>query len=142
MVPALFAAPRLSASLFRWENSMPASFLCVQFRNLLPSEELLLYARARWNEAQARGQVSSIAGDATLSITQTASKLAPFEVELTVADASLRSISRDSDPIVAVEEAFAQLGPIRELAVLHTQTTRDETASAAIPLSGPDTLLA
>jgi hypothetical protein len=121
---------------------MPASFLCVQFRNLLPSEELLLFARARWNEAQARGQISSAAGDATLSITHTASKLAPFEVELSVAEASLRSISRDVDPIVAVEEAFAQLGPIRELAVLHAQASIDETASATVPMSGPDTLLA
>lgn len=110
---------------------MPASFLCVQFRNLLPSEELLLFARARWNEAQARGQISFAAGDATLCITQTASKLAPFEVELTVAAASLRSITRDADPIVAVEEAFAQLGPICELALLHTQATLDETAPGA-----------
>jgi hypothetical protein len=121
---------------------MPASFLCVQFRNLLPSEELLLFARARWNEAQARGQVSTVAGDATLSITQTSSKLAPFEVELTVADASLRSISRDADPIVAVEEAFAQLGSLRELAVLQAPSVFDETAPGALLLSGPDTVLA
>ncbi|MEY4515191.1 MAG: hypothetical protein RLZZ450_7313 [Pseudomonadota bacterium] len=121
---------------------MPASFLCVQFRNLLPSEELLLFARARWNEAQARGEISSLAGDATLSITQTASKLAPFEVELTVAEASLRSISRDIDPIAAVEEAFAQLGPIRELAMLQVQGAFDETASGAGLLSDPDTVLA
>ena len=121
---------------------MPASFLCVQFRNLLPSEDLLLFARARWNEAQARGEFSSVAGDATLSITQTASKLAPFEVELTVADKSLRSICRDVDPIVAVEEAFAQLGSIRELAVLHAQAALDESATGALALSGPDTVLA
>lgn len=121
---------------------MSVSFLCVQFRNLLPSEELLLFARARWNEAQARGQVTSPAGDATLCITQTASKLAPFEVELTVADASLRSICRDANPIVAVEEAFAQLGASRELTQLPSPALLDECAPGERHLAPADTLLA
>jgi hypothetical protein len=121
---------------------MPVSFLCVQFRNLLPSEELLLFARARWNDAQARGQVAPNAGDATLYITQTASKLAWFEVELTVAEASLRSIGRDANPIVAVEEAFAQLGSTRDWTLLRSQAVLDETASLERQLVSTDTLLA
>lgn len=121
---------------------MAVSFLCVQFRNLLPSEEVLLFARARWNEAQARGQVSMEAGDVTLCITQTTSKLAPFEVELTVAGASLRSISRDANPIAAVEEAFAQLGSSRDWTRLQSQARLDQTAPAEPRLAPPDTLLA
>jgi len=121
---------------------MSVSFLCVQFRNLFPSEELLLFARARWNEAQARGQVSSVGDDATLRITQTASKLASFEVELTVAGRSLHSICRDTNPIVAVEEAFAQLGSVRELSFLHTVRRFDESAPVAIEASSSDTVLA
>jgi hypothetical protein len=121
---------------------MSVSFLCVQFRNLFPSEELLLFARARWNEAQATGQVSSGVGDATLCITQTASKLALFEVELRIAGESLRSISRDINPIVAVEEAFAQLGSTRELSSLGGTVLFDETASVEVLGSSSDTLLA
>jgi hypothetical protein len=97
---------------------MSVSLLSVQFRNLLPSEELLLFARARWNDAQQRGQVSDGAGDATLSITQTKSKLAPFEVRLTLAGTSLSSVSHADTPLLAVEGAFAQLGSFRELSAL------------------------
>jgi hypothetical protein len=121
---------------------MSVSFFCVQFRNLLPSEELLLFARARWNDAQGRGQVSPAAGDATLSITQTPNKRAPFEVELTVAGASLRSISRDANPIVAVEEAFAQLGSSRDWTRLQSQALLDESAPGERHLAPTDTLLA
>jgi hypothetical protein len=120
---------------------MSVSLLCVQFRNLLPSEDLLLFARARWNDAHARGQVAPTAGDATLSITQTASKLASFEVELRVADASLRSISRDANPIVAVEEAFAQLGSSRDWTLLRSQGMRDEIAPGERHQRPTDTLL-
>ena len=121
---------------------MPVSFLCIQFRNLLPSEELLLFARARWNEAQARGQVSPTAGDATLCITQTGNKLGGFEAELTLADASLRSIGRGANPIVAVEEAFAQLGSSRDWALLQPQAALDENASGERRIAPTDTLVA
>jgi hypothetical protein len=108
---------------------MSVSLLSVQFRNLLPSEELLLFARARWNDAQRRGQVNASAGDATLSITQTSSKLAPFEVRLTLAGTSLSSVSHADTPLLAVEGAFAQLGTFRELSALE-----------ATDLSAPDDL--
>jgi hypothetical protein len=121
---------------------MPVSFLCVQFRNLLPSEDLLLFARARWNEAQERGQVSPTAGDATLCITQTANKLAWFEVELRLADASLRSIGRDANPIAAVEEAFAQLGSSRDWTLLQSYAPLDENASGERKVAPTDTLVA
>ena len=121
---------------------MTVSFLCVQFRNLLPSEELLLFARARWNEVQAHGQASSKARDATLSITQTSSKHAPFEVELTVADAALRGTGRDANPIVAVQEAFSQLGSSRDWNLLRPHTLPDKTASSESLLAPTDTLLA
>lgn len=97
---------------------MSVSLLSVQFRNLLPSEELLLFARSRWNDAQRHGKVSTGIGDATLCITQTASKFAPFEVRLTLAGSTLSSVSRADHPLLAVEGAFAQLGSFRDLSVL------------------------
>lgn len=121
---------------------MSVSFLCVQFRNLLPSEELLLFARARWNQAQAQGEVPLTAGDATLTITQSSNKITPFEVELSVAGSSLRSICHDSNPIVAIEDAFAQLGSLRELSGLRPALRLDETAPVELHTSPSDTLLA
>ena len=108
---------------------MSVSLLSVQFRNLLPSEDLLLFARARWNDAQQRGQISSSVGDATLCITQTASKFAPFEVRLTLAGSSLSSVSHADSPLVAVEGAFAQLGSFRDLSALEITSLEGSTAT-------------
>ncbi|MDB4975772.1 MAG: hypothetical protein JWN48_4113 [Myxococcaceae bacterium] len=115
---------------------MSVSMLSVQFRNLLPSEDLLLFARARWNDAQARGQVSAGSGDATLSITQTASKLAPFEVRLTLARSSLSSVSHAETALLAVEGAFAQLGSYRELSALEaTDLSREDASEDPTPVA-------
>jgi hypothetical protein len=119
------------------ESAMSVSLLSVQFRNLLPSEELLRFARARWNDAQRRGQVSAVVGDATLSITQTSCKLAPFEVRLTLARSSLSSVTHAASPLVAVEGAFAQLGSYRDLSALEVtdlgrEAATDELAGVAL----------
>ncbi|MDB4990443.1 MAG: hypothetical protein JWN04_5621 [Myxococcaceae bacterium] len=111
---------------------MSVSLLSVQFRNLLPSEELLLFARARWNDAQARGQVTSASGDATLCITQTASKLAAFEVRLTLAGSTLASVSHAESALLAVEGAFAQLGTHRQLAALEATHLAGTDAPSAL----------
>jgi hypothetical protein len=87
---------------------MSAAFLCVQFRNLLPSEELLLFARALWADLQARGDLTT-GGDATLAITQNSCNHLPFEVELTVEGSARRSTARDINPLLAVQEAFARI---------------------------------
>jgi len=111
---------------------MSVSLLSVQFRNLLPSEELLLFARARWNDAQASGALGAHAGDATLRITQTASKGSPFEVCLTLPGSTLSSVAHASTAVLAVESAFAQLGTLRGLSVFESHTVEpalDEMAS-------------
>lgn len=108
---------------------MSVSLLSVQFRNLLPSEDLLLFARARWNEAQQRGQISTSVSDATLCITQTNSKLAPFEVRLTLAGSSLSSVAHADSPLVAIEAAFAQLGSYRDLSALEISRLASATVT-------------
>ena len=45
---------------------MSSAFLCVQFRNLLPSEQLVLLARALWSDALAAGMHVD-RGDAVLA---------------------------------------------------------------------------
>ena len=86
---------------------MPTAFLCVQFRNLLPSEQLLLFARALWSDLQQRG-VARGAGDATLSITQKASEITRFEAELRLANLPHRCRARDTDALAAIERVFAE----------------------------------
>jgi hypothetical protein len=88
---------------------MSASFLCVQFRNLLPSEELLLFARALWADLQLRANLS-MAGDANLAITQNGSDQPGFQVELTIEGSAFRSSAYDRDALAAVQDAFEQLG--------------------------------
>ena len=85
---------------------MSTAFLCVQFRNLLPSEQLLLFARALWSDLQQRGLTAGI-GDATLCITQLPSEITRFEAELTMAGAPHRCRARDADALAAVERVFS-----------------------------------
>ena len=86
---------------------MSTAFLCVQFRNLLPSEQLLLFARALWSDLQQRG-VARGAGDAMLSIAQIASEITCFEVELRLANLPPRFRARASDALEAIERVFAE----------------------------------
>jgi hypothetical protein len=86
---------------------MSTAFLCVQFRNLLPSEQLLLFARALWSDLQQRGLVHG-AGDATLTITQIASEITRFEAELRLANLPDRCRARDTDALATIERVFAE----------------------------------
>lgn len=88
---------------------MSTAFLCVQFRNLLPSEQLLLFARALWSDLQQRGLAVGV-GDATLSITQMASESTRFEAELAMVNAPHRCRARDVDALAAIERAFTDWG--------------------------------
>jgi hypothetical protein len=83
--------------------------LCVQFRNLLPSEDLLLYARALWETAQRERLTPSQLGDATLRITRTESRVGLFEVSLAFQHGTLQSVASGLEPLAAIEAAFAQL---------------------------------
>lgn len=91
---------------------MPPTMLCVQFRNLLPSEDLLRFARALWETAQRDRLGPSPIADATLSITKTESKVAPFRVSLRVEPGSLQSVTSGLEPLRAIEVAFLQLGSL------------------------------
>jgi hypothetical protein len=88
---------------------MPPTMLCVQFRNLLPSENLLLFARTLWNAAQRDGLITFHTGDATLSIAKSDGKSGPFVVTLALEHGSLQSVASDLEPLAAIEAAFAQL---------------------------------
>ena len=88
---------------------MSTAFLCVQFRNLLPSEQILLFARALWSDLQQRGLAVG-AGDATLSITQMASEVTRFEAELAMVNAPHRFRARDADALTAIGRAFTDWG--------------------------------
>lgn len=92
---------------------MPAAFLCVQFRNLLPSEELVRVARSSWTDLQLRCAPRT-QGDATLSITQTSCESAPFHAELHIDGSPLLGAARDDNPLAAVREVFAQARSRRE----------------------------
>jgi hypothetical protein len=85
---------------------MSTAFLCVQFRNLLPSEQLLLFARALWSDLQQRGIATGL-GDATLTITQRPSEISCFDAELTMANAPHRAHVRETDALAAIERVFA-----------------------------------
>lgn len=102
---------------------MPAAFLCVQFQNLLPSEELVRFARDLWTDAQLHVGVGD--RDVTLAIRQTPGELEPFEVKLMVGDAPLPSTARDADARSAVQSAFAQLGSWRSHLVLAKSPARE-----------------
>jgi hypothetical protein len=88
---------------------MPSTLLCVQFRNLLPSEDLLLFAHALWAIAQRERVAPFQCADATLRITRTESKVAPFEASLALERGSLQSVVTGMEPLATIEAAFAQL---------------------------------
>jgi hypothetical protein len=86
---------------------MSTAFLCVQFRNLLPSEQLVLLARALWSDMlQAGARVAP--GDAILSITQLRGPSPAFEAELSLPHVPRRGVERDADALVAIDKAFAR----------------------------------
>lgn len=112
---------------------MSTAFLCVQFRNLLPSEQLLLFARALWSDLQQRG-VARGAGDATLSITQIASEITHFEAELRLANLPHRCRARHSDALVAIEQVFTEWSSQQDRALQSGDTTllsKSDTPGAA-----------
>ena len=87
--------------------------LSVQFRNLLPSEELLRSARTLWNEldlprAAACGDAED-SGDAHLSITQRSGKHGHYEVELSVPGAEHSASACGADAQLAIESVFRQV---------------------------------
>ncbi|MET0284387.1 MAG: hypothetical protein ABW352_07950, partial [Polyangiales bacterium] len=88
---------------------MPPTLLCVQFRNLLPTEDVLLFARALWEAAQRESLGPIRSGDATLCIRKTDSKLEPYEASLALEHGSLQSSATGLDPLAAIQAAFAQL---------------------------------
>jgi hypothetical protein len=109
---------------------MPLTMLCVQFRNLLPSEDLLLFARALWECAQREGLGSFEVADATLSITKTESKVAPFEASLRLGRGSLPSVATGVEPLTTIEAAFAQLcSPARSRLLLASLSHASPRAS-------------
>lgn len=111
---------------------MSSAFLCVQFRNLLPSEQLVLLARALWSDLQAAG-VHVEPGDAVLAIAQLAGEPATFEVELTLPGAPRRGPARDRDPVSAVDEAFAKWTTAPSLAtVVDDPIVTGESATVAL----------
>ena len=87
---------------------MPAALLCVQFRNLLPSEELLMFARTLWHDLQLRSP-GFTSGDATLCITQTSGEQANFQAELTIEGSTWCMFGEGADALTAVREAFRPL---------------------------------
>jgi hypothetical protein len=91
-----------------YRTAMPPTMLCVQFRNLLPSEDLLLFARTLWNAAQQDGPVAFQTGDATLSIAKSDVRSGPFVATLAL-EHGLQSVASDLEPLAAIEAAFAQL---------------------------------
>ena len=119
---------------------MSVALLCVQFRNVLPSEELLLFARALWNDLQQRGDVP-LTGDATLCITQIQRENAPFEATLTIEGSPVRTRARDDDALLAVQDVFAQLGSWRDLGPRRESMVVSKNASLHGSGSLPDTSL-
>lgn len=88
---------------------MPAVLLSVQFRNVLPSEELLLRARSLWSDLQAR-KALYVGGDATLRITQIAGDSpASYDVELTLPCSDERASAQGADVYRAMIEVFLAL---------------------------------
>lgn len=111
---------------------MSVAFLCVQFRNLLPSEDVLLFARSLWSDLQGCGSVA-VTGDATLSVTLNESDLAPFKAEITIEGSAVRSSARDSDLLAAVQTAFARLALPHPSSALETVSVLCETATVRAP---------
>ncbi|HEX5661799.1 MAG TPA: hypothetical protein VFX59_31625 [Polyangiales bacterium] len=87
---------------------MATSLLCVQFRNLLPSEDILLFPRALWETAE-RERLGAFQ-DATLRISKSDTKVALFEAWL--ASGHLKSVATGREPLATIEAAFAQLRAI------------------------------
>ena len=119
---------------------MSTAFLCVQFRNALPAEQLVLLARALWSDLLAAG-VPVSRGDAVLSIAQRPGDLS-YDVELTLPGAPRRGVAHAADPHVAVDEAFALWrrdhgGP----AGLDDALAVDESATAALSVTGCQVVL-
>jgi hypothetical protein len=109
---------------------MLAPLLCVQFRNLLPSEELLLFARTLWEATQRDGLGALQARDATLCISKTESDLAPFVASLALASGSLTSVASGLEPLAAIESAFSQLSSVPVPRMLLAAPLLGETATA------------
>jgi hypothetical protein len=97
---------------------MRSPLLCVQFRNLLPSEDLLLFARALWESAQRERLGSLHAGDATLCITKTEGNIATFQASLTLGRGKPPSVVTGVEPLATIEAVFASLRPSTALASL------------------------
>lgn len=102
---------------------MSAAFLRVQFRNVLPSEELLRRARSHWNELQ-RTTGYTTDGDATLSIRQSDSDDGRFEVELTVPGAVLSASALDEDALAGIARVF------RDVTAAHSAASSAPTERA------------
>lgn len=103
---------------------MSAAFLCVQFRNVLPSEELLRRARSHWNELQ-RTTGYTADGDATLSIRQSDRDDGRFEVELTVPGAVLSASALDKDALAGIARVF------RDVAAAHASESLAPTGTGS-----------
>ncbi len=108
---------------------MSHSLLCVQFKNLLPSEDLLWFARTLWETAQRDRWGAVPARDATLSITKTESKAAPFEASLALAEGTPRSVATGLDALAVIEAAFAQVQSPEPHRALRAVDWSGETAS-------------
>jgi hypothetical protein len=87
---------------------MPAAFLCVQFRNLLPSEELVLTARVLWHSLQT-GLSCSVDGEVVLTITYMTADIAHFDVELALPQQLVAARATSPDARAAVQSVFTQL---------------------------------
>ena len=105
---------------------MSTAFLCVQFRNLLPSEQLVLLARALWSDMLDAGARIG-AGDAILSITQRVGVDHSFEAELRLPGKPRRGPERDADALLAIDKAFARWTDLAQKAVVEVF---DDTALA------------
>ena len=102
--------------------------LSVQFRNLLPSEELLRCARSRWDELDLPLR-SGRNGDANLSIShdEVAQR---FHVTLTLPGTTRRISAHSDDALLGIESAFQQLSMMLEQR--RAESARDGSHLAAV----------
>lgn len=118
---------------------MHVPFLCVQFRNVLPSEELLRHARSLWTELQEQVRCRGGSEDAMLSITQNPGESCGFEVELSLPGV-LRAAASDRDALTAIDRVFTQLPPGRPLQeALVAVSVVGKSATLGTTASLPDT---
>jgi hypothetical protein len=116
---------------------MPAVLLSVQFRNVLPSEELLLRARSLWSALQSQKALYE-GGDATLRITQIGGDSpASFEVELTLPCSDERASAHGVDVYRAMIEVFQALS---DAGAAQIDVVREDGLAAAPALGKSATL--